>query len=865
MNSTNPLLAMAHTHGQYARRLRDVAVVPGGLLATLELIPFGDLGGPRRPVVLSEEPLAAQMLDTGVPNRPPDLLDGLLREPESVERVTATLLVQVLTRRIVRVRMAEELADGETLPEPHLKQTDALGMLAPGALEGLGEPLAFELHTDEQGATATAGEISVRLERDPFAIRIRCADLPEATVETALDDRDVHGLLCTPPPGLVETDEGDRAFWSWALSPDERIYGLGERFTRLDLGRSGGAQLNLWIEDAWGTTTEAAYTFVPFLQSSRGYGLFFHTPTPLALSLGTPSARTAVVRVGESALDLFVVFGGSPAEILREYTSLTGRATMPPYWAFGVWLSRCRYQTRAEVEAVAARARAEHIPCDVLHLDPAWLALPGLNCDFIASDEHFPDLPGLMQELGEQGFKVSLWELPYVSSGSPRYAEAAAAGYFLTDEDGEPICGDFGVPPGDGQIRAVVDFTNPEACRWWQDLHRPWLRAGAAVFKTDFGEAVPAAARAHNGMTGRVLHNLYPLLYNRTVHVVIAEQTGRPGMVWGRSGWAGIQRYPAQWGGDPKTDAWSMAATLRGGLNLALSAPGIWAHDIGGFYGPRPSPELYIRWAQFGLLSPLARAHGTTPREPWEFGEQALAIFRRYARLRMRLAPYLYATAWAAHTEGLPMLRPLMLAFPRDRAAATIDDQYLLGDALLVAPVFSVGGSEAREPVERSLYLPEGEWVDFWTDERVPGGRYVTRQAPLDTLPLYVRAGSILPLGPDCEHLDFTTLGESREREITLEVYPATAPNAMSGVQAQRSAARVVWDATGTSTEMELTTDPQLGRHALTLHGTTEAEWTVRWHRTGDIVETRLGRLARGVAEMGSSDVGQRPKGAASN
>ncbi len=674
--------------------------------------------------------------------------------------------------------------------------------------------------------TAYSNGITVRLRRDPFAISIGSTEVAGAEVETALDDRNVHGMLSTPPPGIINSGSMlSGAYWSWSLTPDEHLYGLGEHFTPLD---HRGEQITLWDTDAWGTTSQSSYKYVPFLQSSRGYGLFFHTSTAVTVQAGTPSMRSALACVHAPTLDLFIVFGNTPKEVLREYTLLTGRATMPPRWAFGVWLSRCRYQTRAEVEEVANRARAEDVPCDVLHIDPAWLERPGLSCDFVSSEQAFPDLAGMMQALGKQGFKISLWELPYVTSQSRHYQEAAQAGYFLKDEQGQPICADFGVPPVDGHIRAVLDFTNPAARAWWQEQHRPWLRAGVAVFKTDFGEGVPLAARAWNGMTGAELHNLYPLLYTAAVHEVITQETGRPGMVWGRSGWAGIQRYPAQWGGDPKTDTWAMRSSLWGGLSMALSAPGIWSHDIGGFYGPPPSPELYMRWTQFGMFSPLTRAHGTTPREPWEFGPQALSIFRRYAKLRTRLNPYLYAMAWETHAHGLPMLRPLLLEFPDDPVTARIDDSYLLGNALLVAPVFS----DSPEPVARQLYLPQGEWIDFWTDERHKGGSYITRISPLDTIPVYIRAGSILSLGPERSFV-----GDNAPNELTLEIYTGAEGNA-----------RVIWDTDGSATELQLKQDHN--SWLLTIQGQHTANWIVRWHTETGVSEQNLGRLSATTARL---------------
>src|SRR5260370_1149910 len=279
-------------------------------------------------------------------------------------------------------------------------------MIVPGVLEAL-TPLAIDARQESTSDIAVAlGDITLRLGRDPLAISIACTELPAATVETALDDRNVHGLLITPPPGMLVGEDGARVCWSWALTPNEHLYGLGERFTRLD---QRGAQITLWDTDAWGTTTEASYKYVPFLQSSRGYGLFFHTPAAVTMQLGTPSTRAALVSVAEEMLDLFVIFGATPKEVLTEYTRLTGRAAMPPRWAFGTWLSRCRYESRAAVEAVAARAPAQEVPRQVLHLPPAWPQTPNLSCDFVANETAFPDLAGMVRSLSEDGFKISLW------------------------------------------------------------------------------------------------------------------------------------------------------------------------------------------------------------------------------------------------------------------------------------------------------------------------------------------------------------------------------------------------------------------------------------------------------------------------
>ncbi len=831
----------ADQRGQYLRRLRAIGrpdaggpsptqsqsdATPPGLRAEVELVDFGDFGDERRPVIISAEPLAQQMTFTNTPNVPRSAETGNSHWPAPPDGPVGTTILEVtpLDAQIVRIRMGSPA--WLALPRD-------FGMLAPGALAQLTPPPPGAVREDEQQITWEGAGLTCTLMRDPFAFQL-------GPIRTALDDRDVHGLLCTPPPGFV-AEGGSEAFWSWALTPDEHLYGLGERFTAID---HRGEHIALWNTDAWGTTTASSYKYVPFLHSSAGYGIFFHTPAPVDLRLGVASQRAASAQVGEPGLDAFLIFGDDTAAILRAYTRLTGTPTMPPRWAFGVWLSRCRYQTRAEVEAVATRARAEAIPADVLHIDPAWLAKPGLNCDFQVNASAFPDLPGMIQDLHARGFHISLWELPYVTIDSPLYADAAAQGFFLKDDQGMVIPADFSGPAPDGKLRAVVDFTNPAARSWWQDLHRPLLRAGVDVFKTDFGEGVPLAARAANGMTGYELRNLLPLLYNAAVHEVITAETGRPGMVWGRSGWAGTQRYPAQWGGDPKTDAWSMQSSLRGGLNMALSAPGIWAHDIGGFYGTPPPPDLYRRWAAFGLLSPLARAHGTTPREPWEFGERAMATFQRYARLRLRLHPYLYTTAWEAHALSLPMLRPLMLMFPRDPGVATIDDQYLLGHSLLVVPVFSADPGM----VSRTFYLPstagDGRPGESWRrltcdDEGAPMLGEVMRDGwhteDCDDIAIFMRRDAVIPLRPLADHID-----AADPEEITLLVGDRAAGTA---------SIPVVWDHEERASHV-LVRQGSEGTQRVEITGGTTVAWRVQLpgQRHGDA--TLLGRFAAGGGAM---------------
>ncbi len=311
----------------------------------------------------------------------------------------------------------------------------------------------------------------------------------------------------------------------------------------------------------------------------------------------------------------------------------------------------------------------------------------------------------------------------------------------MLDPAGEPVAVE-GTPAPDGRPRALVDLGAPEAREWWAKLHRPLVDAGVAVFKTDFGEGLPDGA-ALTGVPPAHAHNLYPLRY----HSAVAELTGPgegPSLIWTRAGWAGSQRYPTGWAGDAAATVEGMRATLRGGLNAALSIPGWWSHDIGGFSAGTESGALYARWLQFGAFSPMMRAHGLRPREPWAFGPEVLAIARRFLRLRYRLRPYLRRVGAQASARGLPVLRPLALAFPDDPDAARVDDAFLLGPDLYVVPVFS----DSRDPVRRSYHLPAGRWRDLLTGETRVGPARVTEHVALDRLPVLVREGAD-PLGEE--------------------------------------------------------------------------------------------------------------------
>ncbi|MFB3895334.1 MAG: TIM-barrel domain-containing protein, partial [bacterium] len=537
------------------------------------------------------------------------------------------------------------------------------------------------------------------------------------------------------------------------LHPEEQLFGLGEKYSDLD---KRGKRFTSWNVDTATTVTDRSYINIPFLLSTRGYGIFINTTAKITYELGSESYIASSFEVEDTHLDYYVIYGPTLKQILGRYTELTGRAPVPPKWSFGLWMSKCGYKSREEVEDVAKSLRKKNIPCDVIHLDPWWMR-EGTWADFEWDTTAFPNPTEMLNKLRHQGFKISLWEQPYVSKNTAMYQEGIKYGYFVRNKKGNIYPFRDCLNP----ISAIVDFNNPEAVKWYQDKHQKLLKQGVAVFKTDMGEAMPIDAVCYNRLTGSKMHNLYSLLYNQTVYEISAKYSPETALVWGRSGYVGTQRYPVNWSGDSNSTWADMVCNLRAGLNLGLSGIPFWSCDIGGFIGS-PNPMLYLRWAQFGLLISHARCHGTTPREPWQFGQDAERIFRIYTQLRYRLIPYIYTYAHLAHRTGLPVIRPLILEYQDDPNVYHQDLEYLLGTEFLVAPIFD-------ETNHRSIYLPAGDWIDYWTKKVFTGKQHIEYTAPLSRLPLFVKQDSIIPMGPAMNYIN-----EKPGNPITLDIYIKT-------------------------------------------------------------------------------------------
>jgi alpha-D-xyloside xylohydrolase len=580
-----------------------------------------------------------------------------------------------------------------------------------------------------------AGRLTAEISLEPWGIRFLDTASGRELTRTAAGVVDISGRMRTTPFGMSTVDGEIIAYHeTLELAADEVLVGTGERFTPLNLR---GQRPVMWNFDAFGSESDRAYKNVPFYQSNRGYGVVVDSGMPIEFDFGASTQSVTQIVVPDDLLDYYVLAGPTPGEVLGRYNRLTCRAVAPPKWAFGSWISSgFIVDTQEHVLRRARTIRARGIPCDVLHLDTYWQ--PDRKWSELRwNPDTFPDPAGMLAELKDMGFKVSLWMNSYISVHSDRFTEAAERGFLLQHADGTPYVADswHGSFPEGG----IVDFTNPEATAWFQDLLRPLAALGVQVFKTDFAEGVPADSLAYNGMSGTELHNIYSLLFNDAVSAVTREAHGHA-MIWGRSSYLGGQRHAAQWGGDTMCSYSALASSMNGGLAHGLSGVPFWSHDTGGFAGT-PTDDLFLRWTQFGALSPLLRFHGTTSREPWRFPAVEAAVVDAL-KLRYRLLPYIYSTALKSGETGEPIMRALMVDSPADPAAWRAEHVYRLGTDLLVAPVITAVAT-------RSFYVPEGEWVCWWTGAVEEGGRFVTVSPVLEEVPLYARLGALVPTTED--------------------------------------------------------------------------------------------------------------------
>lgn len=536
--------------------------------------------------------------------------------------------------------------------------------------------------------------------------------------------------LVTDPDGQLHVSE------QLDLGVGEKIYGLGERFTNFI---KNGQSVEIWNEDG-GTGTEQAYKNIPFYLSNKNYGLFVDTPGKVSFEIGSEKVSRVQFSLPGEEMSYSVIGGENLKGILNTYTDLTGKPPLVPEWSYGLWLSTSfttDYDENTVMEFVDGMAERD-IPLSVFHFDCRWMKELEW-CNFEWDDSKFPDPEGMLAKLHERGLKVCAWINSYVGQKSPLFAEGAAKGYFIKNADGSVWQWDLWQAG-----MAIVDFTNPEATAWYQNHLKRLMAQGVDCFKTDFGERIPTKdVRYFDGSDPELMHNYYTYLYNKAVYDVIAEVKGADeAILFARSATVGGQQFPVHWGGDCSSNYPSMAESLRAGLSFGMSGFGYWSHDIAGFED-KPTPDLFKRWTQFGLLSSHSRYHGSTEyKVPWLYGDEAVDVSREFTKLKLRLKPYLLEQAKVTHETGVPMMRAMVLEFPDDPSCEDIDTQYMLGDDLLVAPVFSedgtarfyvpdVGGDQAGKP-----------WTNLITGETHEPGRWYTKTYDYHTLPVLVRPGA---------------------------------------------------------------------------------------------------------------------------
>ncbi len=608
----------------------------------------------------------------------------------------------------------------------------------------LDAPQKLQVEETKETITITSGSLSLVITKNPWSMTYKSG----GKVLTESRGRDL-ALMKTAYKGDFYEVDGDLedTYMREQLGIDvgELLYGTGERFTPFV---KNGQSVEIYNEDG-GTSTEQAYKNIPFFLSNKGYGVLVNHPERVSMEFGTENVTKTSFCVKGGSLDYFFFNGPTMKDVLTRYTDLSGKPALPAPWTFGLWLSTS-FTTdydEATVMSFIDGMLDRGIPLRTFHFDCFWMKAFHWS-DFIWDEKVFPDPAGMLTRIKAKGLNICVWINPYIGQESVLFAEGKENGYFIKRPNGDVWQWDMWQPG-----MALVDFTNPEACRWYQDKLEALLDMGVDCFKTDFGERIPVNCVYHDGSDPDKMHNFYTYLYNKTVYDLLERKRGKgEAVLFARSATVGGQKFPVHWGGDCWSDYVSMEESLRGGLSLLMSGFGFWAHDIGGFEHTSTA-DVYKRWVAFGLLSSHSRLHGSQSyRVPWLYDEEAVDVVRTFTRLKASLMPYLYKTSVDTSRSGVPTMRSMVLEFTRDRNCWYLDKQYMLGDNLLVAPIFndeSVG----------SFYLPQGTWTDFFTGEEMPGGVWTEKTYDYLHLPLMVRENSIVALGscddkPDYDYAD---------------------------------------------------------------------------------------------------------------
>ena len=628
------------------------------------------------------------------------------------------------------------------------------------------EEQSLTVTSDEEKLTVTSGGLTLEIGKKNWYMAYRRGN--EVITRSAAKD-----LACMKTDwkgDAYDKGDGTETYMRQQLTMGvgELIYGLGERFTAFT---KNGQSVAIWNEDG-GTSTYQSYKNIPFYISNKGYGVFVNHPEKVEFEIGTEQVTKTAFSVEGGYLDYYLFNGPSMKEVLERYTDLTGKPSLPAPWTFGLWLSTS-FTTNYDEETVMSFVDGmldRGIPLRTFHFDCFWMKEFHWT-DFVWDSRVFPDPKGMLSRIKAKDLNICVWINPYIAQESCLFAEGMEKGYFVKRTNGDVWQWDMWQPG-----MALVDFTNPEACAWYQEKLAGLLDMGVDCFKTDFGERIPVDGIEYfDHSDAKKMHNYYTYLYNKTVYDILEKKRGKgEAVLFARSATVGGQKFPVHWGGDCWSDYESMEESLRGGLSLLMSGFGFWAHDIGGFESTS-TPDVYKRWVAFGLLSSHSRLHGSTSyRVPWAYDEEAVDVVRFFTRLKARLMPYLYKTAIQANKTGVPTMRSMVLEFTEDRTCHYVDKQYMLGDSLLVAPIFN-------EESLADYYLPAGRWTDFFTGEVKEGGRWIQEKHGYLSVPLLVKENSIVAIGAHDDKPDYD-YGEDAELRIYEPVAGTTVTEIVYGM-----------------------------------------------------------------------------------
>lgn len=623
----------------------------------------------------------------------------------------------------------------------------------------------------KEALTVHSGHLSLVINKENWSMRYE----NDGKLLTKSTGRDL-AYVKTDWDGAYYSYNGENAYMvqHLGLSVGELIYGLGERFTPLV---KNGQSIDIWNEDG-GTGTEQSYKNIPFYLSSRGYGVFVNHTERVSYEVASEYVTKVGFSVPGEYLDYFVINGPSMKDVLVRYTDMTGKPALPPRWTFGLWLSTS-FVTNYDEQTVLGfidEMQKRQIPLSVFHFDCLWMKNFHWT-DFCWDSNIFPDPEGMLRKIHGKGIRVCVWINPYVGQRSALFAEGVENGYFLKRKNGDVWQWDMWQPG-----LAIVDFTNPKACLWYADKLKKLMEMGVDCFKTDFGERIPVDAVYYNHFDPEKMHNYYTYMYNKLVFETIEEVRGKgEAVLFARSATAGGQKFPVHWGGDCTANYESMSESLRGGLSLTSSGFGYWSHDIGGFEDTS-TPDVYKRWAAFGLLSTHSRLHGSSSyRVPWNYGEEAVDTLRFFTRLKMSLMPYIYSNAVKTSQTGIPFMRSMAMEFTGDENCLYLERQYMFGDSLLIAPVFN------EEGLGR-FYLPEGTWTDYLTGGQLDGGKWYTKLCDYLSIPMFVRENTIIAKGASddgpeydyADHVEFRVYALKNEANAVVYM-----PDGCGGVTAE--------------------------------------------------------------------------------